>query len=259
MTGIATALAGLGFITQGFSRLGQEGQALIERAEWVRGLLTSRETSIDHNRVRGIRLDEPLGLRLVGARRLKVVTTGLLRERGGSDWLCPPAPAAVVTGVAMEVVPDATAILAAPERHGPAARRRRLTRALVPALVVVALLVVLRLLWDLPLVWVGLAPVLLVASGWVGLDRYAGLGHLVTEGHLVAREGSLDRRRAILDRDGIIGWTVRRSFFQRRSGLATLVATTAAGDQHYDLVDVPVDRAVAVIAEISPDLLAEFA
>ena len=303
MTGMATALAGLGFITQGFSRLGEEGQVLIERARWVRGLawwidaalvlalvsalavaayllafwgfrltrnrlgslhtrrglLTSRETSIDHSRVRGIRLDEPLGLRLVGARRLKVVTTGLLRERGGSDWLCPPAPAQVVTGVAFEVVPDTAAILAAPEQHGPAARRRRLTRTLVPAVVVAALLVVLRLVWDLPLLWVGMAPVLVVAAVWVGLDRYAGLGHLVTDRHLVAREGSLDRRRVVLDRDGIIGWTVRRSFFQRRSGLATLVATTAAGDQHYDVVDVPVDRAVAVIAEVSPDLLAEFA
>ncbi|MGW5240469.1 PH domain-containing protein [Monashia sp. NPDC004114] len=303
MTGIATAAAGLGFITQGFSRLGEEGQAIIERAQWVRslawwidavlvlalvsalavtayilafwgfrltrnrlgslhttrGLLTSRETSIDHGRVRGIRLDEPLGLRLAGARRLKVVTTGLLRERGGSDWLCPPAPASVVTGVAFEVVPDAAAILAAPAQHGPAARRRRLIRSIVPAAMVVALLVLLRLVWDLPLLWVGIGPVLLVAAVWVGLDRYTGLGHLVTEGHLVAREGSLDRRRVVLDRDGIIGWTVRRSFFQRRSGLATLVATTAAGDQHYDVVDVPVDRAVAVIAEISPDLLAEFA
>jgi putative membrane protein len=303
MTGIATAAAGLGFITQGFSRLGEEGQAVIERAKWVRGLawwidavlvlalvsglavtayllafwgfrltrnrlgslhttrglLTSRETSIDHGRVRGIRFDEPLGLRLVGARRLKVVTTGLLRERGGSDWLCPPAPAEVVTRVAYDVVPDSAAILGAPDHHGPAARRRRLIRTLVPALVVAALLVVVRLVWDLPLLWVGIGPVLIVAAVWVGLDRYAGLGHLVTDGHLVAREGSLDRRRVILDRDGIIGWTVRRSFFQRRSGLATLVATTAAGDQHYDVVDVPVDRAVAVIAEISPDLLAEFA
>jgi putative membrane protein len=224
-----------------------------------RGLLTSRETSIDHSRVRGIRLDEPLGLRLAGARRLKVVTTGLLRERGGSDWLCPPAPAAVVTGVAYEVVPDSAAILASPDQHGPAARRRRLLRALWPVVLVVLLLGGSRLVWDWPLGWAAVVPVLLVASVWIGLDRYSGLGHLVTEQHLVAREGSLDRRRVVLERDGIIGWTVRRSFFQRRSGLATLVATTAAGDQHYDVVDVPVERAVAVIAEISPDLLAEFA
>jgi putative membrane protein len=304
MTGMATALAGLGFLTQGFSRLGEEGEALIQRAQWIRGLawwidvalllalvsalavtayllafwgfrltrnrlgslhtrrglLTSRETSIDHRRVRGIRLDEPLGLRLAGARRLKVVTTGLLRERGGSDWLCPPAPAEVVTGVAYEVVPDATAILADPQQHGPAARRRRLIRALWPAVGVVVVVAVVRLMWDVPLTWAGLlVALLLVVSVWLGLDRYAGLGHLVTDTHLVAREGSLDRRRIVLDRDGIIGWTVRRSFFQRRSGLATLVATTAAGDQHYDVVDVEVARAVAVIAEISPDLLAEFA
>jgi len=303
MTGIATAAAGLGFITQGFSRLGEEGEALIERVQWVRGLswwidvvlllalvsalavtayvlsfwgfrltrnragslhttrglLTNRETSIDHARVRGIRLEEPLGLRLAGARRLKVVTTGLLRERGGSDWLCPPAPASVVTGVAYEVVPDSPALLAAPDRHGPAARRRRLMRVLTPVALLVALLAVAQLRWELPVGWVVLAPLLLGAAAWVGMDRYAGLGHLVTERHLVTREGSLDRRRVVLDRDGVIGWTVRRSFFQRRSGLATLVATTAAGDQHYDVVDVPVERAVAVISEVSPDLVAEFA
>jgi putative membrane protein len=80
----------------------------------------------------------------------------------------------------------------------------------------------------------------------------------VTPRHLVAREGSLDRRRVALDRDGVIGWTVRRSWFQRRAGVATLVATTAAGASHYDVVDVPVERAYAVMAQISPDLLAEF-
>jgi putative membrane protein len=81
----------------------------------------------------------------------------------------------------------------------------------------------------------------------------------VTPDHLVSRHGSLDRQRVVLDRDGIIGWRVERSFFQRRVGVATLVATTAAGQQHYDVVDVPVEQAYAVLAQVSPDLLAEFA
>ena len=81
----------------------------------------------------------------------------------------------------------------------------------------------------------------------------------MTPGHLVSRHGSLDRQRIVLDRDGIIGWKVEQSFFQRRAGVATLVATTAAGAQHYDVVDVPVEQAYAVLAQVSPDLLAEFA
>ena len=35
-TGLATAAAGLGFLTQGFTRFGQESEAIVERARWVR-------------------------------------------------------------------------------------------------------------------------------------------------------------------------------------------------------------------------------
>jgi putative membrane protein len=224
-----------------------------------RGLLTNRETSIDAARVRGIRLDEPLGLRLAGARRLKVVTSGLLREQGGSDWLCPPAPAGVVTPLALRIRPDEAAVSGPLRSHGPAARRRRLTRALVPAGAVAAALVAARLLWD----WHGsllvLVPLLLVGAFALGRDRYRALGHTVTRDHLVSRHGSLDRQRVVLDRDGIIGWKVEQSFFQRRVGVATLVATTAAGAQHYDVVDVPLEQAYAVLAQVSPDLHSDFA
>ncbi|WP_330475001.1 PH domain-containing protein [Terrabacter sp. C0L_2] len=224
-----------------------------------RGLLTNRETSIDAARVRGIRLDEPLGLRLAGARRLKVVTSGLLREQGGSDWLCPPAPAGVVTPLTLRIRPDEAAVSGPLRSHGPAARRRRLTRALVPAGAVAAALVAARLLWD----WHGsllvLVPLLLVGAFALGHDRYRALGHTVTRDHLVSRHGSLDRQRVVLDRDGIIGWKVEQSFFQRRVGVATLVATTAAGAQHYDVVDVPLEQAYAVLAQVSPDLHSDFA
>jgi len=223
-----------------------------------RGLLTTRETSIDHGRVRGVQVDEPAGLRLVGARRLKVVTTGLLRERGGADWLVPPAPAAEVVRVATDVVEDDDAVTAPLQPHGRAALRRRLTRTLVPTVFVLVALAVLRSTTDAPAGWYATAPVLLGLAAWLGVDRYAGLGHRVTPRHLVVREGSLDRHRVALERDGVIGWTVRRSFFQRRAGVATLVATTAAGASHYDVVDVTVGRAYEVMEEISPDLLAEF-
>lgn len=303
VTGIASAAAIVGFVSQGFSRFVQERSVVREGATWVaslawwvdvvlllavvsllavgayvltfwgfrlvrneqgslhtrRGLLTNRETSIDVGRVRGIQLDEPLGLRLAGAARLRVVTSGLLRERGGSDWLCPPAPHEVVTPLALRIRDDVAAVTGPLTPHGPAARRRRLTRAVVPAAVVAAALVVARVAWD----WHGsllvAVPLLLVGGVALGLDRHRALGHAVTERHLVTRQGSLDRRRVVLDRDGIIGWTIEQTFFQRRAGLATLVATTAAGRQHYDLVDVPVATAYAVLARADPELLAEFA
>ncbi|GAB2750876.1 hypothetical protein UB45_04930 [Terrabacter sp. 28] len=227
-----------------------------------RGLLTTRETSIDASRIRGIRLDEPLGLRLAGARRLKVVTTGLAHEQGGggggADWLCPPAPASVVTPLAALIRPDEDAVSGPLVGHGPAAHRRRLTRALLPAAALAAVLVVAWAVWDWSPTVLVIVPLLLVAALGLGLDRSRALGHLVTPDHLVTRQGSLDRTRVVLDRPGIIGWTIQQSPFQRRAGLATLVATTAAGGQHYDVVDVPVDRAYAVLAEVSPELVREF-
>ena len=71
-------------------------------------------------------------------------------------------------------------------------------------------------------------------------------------------EGSLVRRRVMLSRDGIIGWNVRQSFFQRRSGLATLIATTAAGHQRYAIVDVELAEALRVADSALPGLVTPF-
>ncbi len=224
-----------------------------------RGLLTSREVGIDHTRVRGVELGEPLGLRLAGGRRLKAVSTGLQGERGGgSDWLSPPAPMAVVLPVATAVTGDANAVSGPLVPHGPAARRRRLTRAMLLPIVLALVLGIGLPLWHWPgwLLWVVLP---LGVAGWfLGVDRYAGLGHAVTPAHLVSRNGSLDRNRVVLTRNGVIGWKIRQSFFQRRAGVVTLVATTAAGQQHYDLIDLTVDRAHELIGELSPELSAQF-
>jgi putative membrane protein len=62
----------------------------------------------------------------------------------------------------------------------------------------------------------------------------------------------------MLAHDGIIGVNARRSFFQRRAGLVTLTATTAAGDQAYAIPDVTPDEAVRVAEAAAPGLLAPF-
>ena len=50
----------------------------------------------------------------------------------------------------------------------------------------------------------------------------------------------------------LAGWTVRQTLFQRRAGVATLVAATAAGVKGYRVLDVPADIAWAVAATASP-------
>ena len=82
--------------------------------------------------------------------------------------------------------------------------------------------------------------------------------------HALPRRGEqqsrlrLVRRRSALSCDGIIGLNLRRSFFQRRAGLATLVATTAAGRQRIDVQDVPLDEALRVADAALPGLLTPF-
>jgi putative membrane protein len=72
---------------------------------------------------------------------------------------------------------------------------------------------------------------------------------------LITRHGSLDRDRDCLEAPGIIGWTVRQTFFQRRAGLATLVAATAAGKKRYRVVDVPLDQAWSLVEAVTPGRL----
>ncbi len=69
-----------------------------------RGLTTTRETSLDDERVSGVSIGEPLGLRLTGGGRLSAIVTGLDRKQQGSSVLVPPAPREVVEGVAGEVL-----------------------------------------------------------------------------------------------------------------------------------------------------------
>jgi putative membrane protein len=224
-----------------------------------RGLLTTRETSIDTTRLRGVELGEPLGLRLAGGGRLKSVTTGLGKDaRGGTDVLSPPAPASLVQQLAVEVTGDARAVRAELVPHGPAATRRRYTRALIPAALLAAgwAVLVLQLRW--PTGWVVLSALALLGGLALGRSRAAALGHLVTDRHVVVRSGSLDRARVVLQRDGIVGWTVRQSFFQRRMGVATLVITTGAGQQRYEAIDVTPSAAYGLVDVVDPNLLAQF-
>jgi putative membrane protein len=66
------------------------------------------------------------------------------------------------------------------------------------------------------------------------------------------------RRRSILATEGIIGWRIHQSWFQRRQGLVTLTATTAAGRQDYSAHDVPAAIALSVAAAATADLVSPF-
>ena len=70
--------------------------------------------------------------------------------------------------------------------------------------------------------------------------------------------GLLARVRTVLETDGIIGWVVSQSWWQRRIGLADLVATTAAGNERVLVRDVRLDVGVALAQSATPGLLTDF-
>jgi len=218
-----------------------------------RGLLTTRSVSVAEQRLRGVEVVEPLLLRAGRGAHAKTVTTGLGRK-GESNLLLPPAPVAEAHRVSAAVLRLDTSPTATPlRRHPAAALRRRLVRAIGPPLVLAG-----GAAWFAPAwawqVALALTP-LAVLLGW---DRYRSLGHALTDRHLIARQGSVVRETVALQRTGIIGWRVSRSFFQRRSGLVTISATTAAGDGVYHVVDVAEADGLALADEAVPDLLRPF-
>ncbi len=224
-----------------------------------RGLLTTRETSIDQERVSGVSVTETVGLRLAGGARVSAIVTGLGRSEAGTAMLAPPAPRPVIDGVAAEVLGSARPLPTPLVGHGPRARTRRYSRALGPAAVLV-LAVALLLAWveSTPRWLLAVAVLALPAAALLAWDRTRSLGHALVDGHVVARSGSLDRRHDALSVRGVIGWNLRSSWFQRRAGLTTLVATTAGGRQSVPVLDVPEELAVALALEATPGFVTQF-
>ncbi|MBT2442398.1 PH domain-containing protein [Streptomyces sp. ISL-36] len=230
-----------------------------------RGLFTARSISIEERRLRGVELVEPLGVRMCGAARVDAVATGLVHDdedkHADHKTLLPPAPRAVAERVAAQVLREPEAPTGAPlTAHPRAARTRRLRWALgsvlVPLVVLAALGAVLTPVL-LPIA-AGCALVLTPLAVLLALDAYRSLGHGITGEYLVTRSGTVRRTTVALQRSGVIGWTVKQSSFQRRAGVLTLTATTAAGEGAYDVHDAGVSEGLGFAADAVPGLLAPF-
>jgi putative membrane protein len=215
------------------------------------GLLRVREHTYDMRRLRGGTIREPLLVRAFGGARLDAMMTGV-DGAGEASLLLPPCPAATVEAVLTELIGRPDVVSGELRGHGPAATRRRWTRAMtLPGLLVTGLAVAAFIAPVPPWAWLlcGAVP---VAGAFLAADRSRSLGHRVGDGWLVARSGSLDRRRDCLAAAGIIGWTARQTLFQRRAGVATLIAATPAGVKGYRVLDVPAEQAWSIAAAASP-------
>jgi putative membrane protein len=218
-----------------------------------RGLLTTRSTSVEEERIRGVELKVPLPLRAVGGARCLAVVSGIHTSVGGGGVLLPPAPASRVHSVVVSVL-GSDPTVAPLTAHPRAALSRRLTRAFFSVL-----FAALVFFWLFPADWpwvVALA--FLPVAGLLGWDRYRNLGHAVVGPYLVSRSGSLRQDTVALRRSGIVGLYLQRSFFQRRSGLITVVATVAAGKGRYFVHDMAEADTVALAEAAVPGLFTPF-
>ncbi|UZJ33368.1 PH domain-containing protein [Streptomyces endophytica] len=242
------------------------------RLEWTdgrtlqvrRGLFTTRSVAIERARLRGVLLREPLMLRAGGGALVRAVAGGLgnREENRKRSGLLPPAPRAealrVAAGALRTPLPAAPASLTPHPRA--ALRRRRVRGMLCVVLPGTALLaglgaaltpVLLHCAWVFAVV---ATPLVL----WLARDAYRSLGHGLQGGFLVARSGTFSRDTLVLQRSAIAAWTFTDSPFTRRSGLVTLTAAVAAGEDGYRVRDLAAGEAAGFAAVAGPGVLAEF-
>jgi putative membrane protein len=244
----AGSVIGAAVVNWGF-RLTRRGGSLIA----TRGLVTRRHTELEIDRIRGWALSEGLGMRRVGAARSTALVTGL-GDAARRGQLLPLGPRAEGRALGARLVEEPGPLVT----HPPAARRRRIVRALAAGLAVTtAGLIVGPLLgWW----WVPAAGVALIVLGVpVGLGRYAALGHAAGPGSFSVRSGWLVREQAVLQRRAVVGWQVRQSPFQRRAGLATVVACVGAGKGGYAAIDMAAAEVAGFTAAASGGWAADLA
>ncbi len=221
------------------------------------GLFSTRSTSIEERRIRGLQHDEPLLMRVVRGAQLSVMATGL---SDNSPTILPPAPRRVTRAVGGELINDPDALTVPLARHGAKALRRTLIahQGLTEFAVIGALIYWLAPLPDevydvlpawSPWAWIGVSVLLGLLTGALS---YRHLGHALTERHLVVGSGMFTRRREVLEHDGVIGWVFEQAYFQRLGGLTDLVATTAAGSESVRLRNVALVRAVELARTSTP-------
>jgi putative membrane protein len=229
----------------------------------TRGLLTTRSLSLERRRLRGVEVIEPLGARLAGAARVDVIATGMSQkddDKTDPKTILPAAPYETARRVAADVLGSPAATATAVVGHPRAALWRRVRWGLYGALAPAAVLAVLGLLMTdvlLHIAWIS-AVVLTPVAVFLAVESYRNLGHGLATDHLVTRHGVGARRTAALLRTGVIGWTVTSSPFQRRAGLVTIHATTAANKGAYPVYDVGIDEGLRFADEAVPGLLRPF-
>ncbi|MFF5131856.1 PH domain-containing protein [Streptomyces syringium] len=240
------------------------------RLEWTdratlgvrHGLLTTRSVSIERARLRGVALREPLLLRAGGGASVRAVAGGLgnREENRKRSAVLPPASRAEALRVCAGVLGEEVKTDGL-RPHPRAALRRRVVRALTwSVLPPTVALAVLGWLLTPVLLYCAVAYALLATPVACALarDAYRALGHAVRGRHLVVRSGTFGRETVTLRRDAVLAWTFSDTPFSRRSGLVTVTAGVAAGEDGYRIRDMSAREAAEFADTATPGIVTEF-
>ncbi|MER2133194.1 MAG: PH domain-containing protein [Arthrobacter sp.] len=224
-----------------------------------RGLLSTREVLRDEHRMRGLSISEPVLWRWMRMADTNVITTGLnVWDPQEPTAILPRGPLTESRRVAGKIFERQNPFDAPLTKHPRTALRRRLWWATAASAAAPAALLLPALTGVIPgwMPWAAAAawpPALLAA-----VVAYRALGHTVAGEYLVMRSGLLSRTTSALRRDAVSTIAVRQSLLQRRLGLATVSAMTAAGWSAYEIPDVPADHAVGLASDAAPGVLSDF-
>lgn len=261
ITGIFGAIGmGLNFFATYWNfELARVHQAGVSYLRTRRGLFTTREVSRDESRIRGLTISEPLLWRWIGMADTNVITTGLgIWSTSQPTALLPRGPVSVSRKVASDVLGEPSPLVGRLARHPRRALRRRLSWGTLVTVGMVA-----AVAWPVAqgaaptwVLWAAVSTWPLTLAG--GLASYLALGHALRGEYVVLRSGLMSRHTTALRRDSVSTVAVRQSLLQRRLGLATVTAMTAAGWSAYAASDMSSDEAVAFADAAAPGLLEPF-
>ncbi|NGM70861.1 PH domain-containing protein [Natronolimnobius sp. AArcel1] len=200
--------------------LGRVGEDFV----YERGLLQRYSGSIPSEKVQSVTVTDNPIQRLIEYAGLWVETAGYGPDsNGGSQSAVPLAQRGRVYRFTENLTGVETPKFSSPP---PVARRRYLVRYSLVAAVIVAVAFGLATVTAFEQ-WY-FAAVVFVAVPPAAHLRYVNIGYFVGEDHLVVRSGFWRRRTTVVPYYRVQTVNTRRSIFQRRLGLASLVVDTAS-------------------------------
>jgi putative membrane protein len=223
-----------------------------------RGMLSTRDSVVPLRRVQLVEIQRNWARRLLGFASIRIHSAGGSADAARRVAL-PLVPDGEVARWVGELLPGVAAVpTLAP--HPPAARRRAVLRWSRPPLVLAGLV---WLLWlTVPGAGLDVLPELVRDVRWwvlalpvvaavLGMIEYRQLAYGLTDRVVASRRGALSVSTALAPLVKVQAVSTRRSYFQRRLGLATVTARVAGPGGDVEVLDVGEQAGIELHAELA--------